>query len=507
MPYAIRESGLIFGCLLLIFVGLMTYKSLNILVQSATVNPHLKLRQVSTYEDLLYYPFGIWGRGFILLSMFVFAYGAMIAYLIIIKDTIPTILGFDKGFEREVVLLITGLIFIFPLAIQRDMATLSFTSFISSLSDVVLVVFIVVYSPIRETVAQRGGIGEILKEDSIKPTAFVGLGIISIAMCCQHSSFLIYGSLENHTAFRWKIVTGISISLATFLSVLLGVSGHLGFMEHTEGDILNNFPTGSTQANVARALLALTMVFTYPMEFFVGRHVLVDLFHSGQMEDPNESGGYCLVNCIINRRERLTVFLYILTMIPALIFDDLGPVLSVTGAVGGSCLSYIGPGLVFIGVNGDAFLEWAGRLLGYKKEPPSIELSAVGSASQNMTDQGDSGKGHQVLQLPVAGEQVHIIILQSGCKPLWWYILGFPIWTWVASNGSMGMKKRLACRPLRLELEAVGLCQSDAKEKILSPPSSWDFLSAVFFIVFGIIGLSAGLASNIYIQLNKFAFQ
>jgi amino acid permease len=43
------------------------------------------------------YPFGRIGSTFVLVNMLVLAYGAMVAYLLIIKDTIPTILGIAHG--------------------------------------------------------------------------------------------------------------------------------------------------------------------------------------------------------------------------------------------------------------------------------------------------------------------------------------------------------------------------------------------------------------------------
>jgi len=484
-------------------------KSLKILIQTATFNPLLKGRQVTTYEDLMFYPFGDWGRGFILLGMFVLAYGAMVAYLIIIKDTVPKIIGFDNAIEREVVLLVTSLCIMLPLSIQRDMASLSLTSFISASADVALVIFITIYSPVSEVISEIGGIGEILRADSINPNIFVGLGIISTAMCCQHASFLIYGSLANNSLFRWKVVSGISVFIATFLSETLGISGYLGFMEETEGDVLNNFPSDSIEANVARGLLALTMILTYPMESFVGRHVLVDLIHNGEMESTNDGDG-CLDNCLFNRRQRMTVFLYILAMIPAMIFDNLGPVLSITGAVGGSCLAYIGPGTVFLGVNGDAFLEWAGGLLGYKREDCLIELPIAGNANFTCqtTDEGEVERKvdeAENLELPVAGVQIEMVTVPSGCKPVWWYFFGFPIWCWIASSGSRGMRRRLSYPlPESNESEASQLCHRDGEEEMRTPCQR-DFSIAVFYILFGVTGLTAGLVSNIYIQLNKIA--
>jgi solute carrier family 38 (sodium-coupled neutral amino acid transporter), member 11 len=210
------------------------------------------------------YPFGKIGSTFVLVNMLVLAYGAMVAYLLIIKDTIPTILGISHGnkggiFERDAIMLGTSLFIILPLAVQRDMASLSGTSFVSVLADVILVLFIAITAPIHETVNQAGGFGEVLKDEWINPTVFIGLGILSTAMACQHSAFIVSGSLENKTQSRWATVTFRSISIATFLCILLGVCGYLAFLENTQGDILNNFEQHAIAANIARGLLAVTM--------------------------------------------------------------------------------------------------------------------------------------------------------------------------------------------------------------------------------------------------------
>lgn len=43
--------------------------------------------------------------------MFILAYGAMTSYMIIIKDTVPTVLGLGDSFlEREMVMLVLALV-------------------------------------------------------------------------------------------------------------------------------------------------------------------------------------------------------------------------------------------------------------------------------------------------------------------------------------------------------------------------------------------------------------
>jgi sodium-coupled neutral amino acid transporter 11 len=249
-----------------------------------------------------------------------------------------------------------------PLSMQRDMASLSFTSALSVFADTVLVVFIAMFAPVKESVATQGGFLEVLKQDGVQSTLFVGLGILSTAMACQHSAFIVANSLENKTRRRWRIVTNQSISMSAILCAILGVCGYLGFLGATQGDVLNNFPLDSMQADAARILLAFTMYVTYPMESFVARHVLIMLVHNGDMDArggftlENESqveeielaerrpdeGDAATVNTTntsgsvivegggilcMNRRQSWTLTVYLMTLIPALIFSDIGPVL------------------------------------------------------------------------------------------------------------------------------------------------------------------------------------
>lgn len=492
IPFAIRECGLVVGVFLLIFVGILTEKSLRLLIETS-LHPKFNGHVIDTYEELMFFPFGSWGRGFVLYMMFVMAYGAMVAYLIIIKDTVPVIIGFDEGYEPCIVLIIASLGIMLPLSMLRDMASLSCTSLLSVSMDIVLVFFLAAFSPIIDTITIEGGFWELLKNNAINSNVFIGLGVISTAMCCQHSSYLIYNSLENNTVPRWGKVTSISLIISTLATIILGLCGYLGFLEETEGDVLNNFPPGSAEANAARALLAITMVFTYPMESFVARHVIVELLYQGDFAEPLNP------KCFhINRRHKVTFSLYIFTLIPALIFDDLGPVLSINGCIGASSLSYIGPGMAFLGVYSDEFLDllcsWLRKrqdpLLEESKEKPSIELPVVNTEGTVYLRKSLSSEKETTSTLYKYHERHNIIF--KPCKPLWWYLLGFPLWSMIALFGSVGMKSRInAPNSYSLQID---------KDKY-PQPSTAQFFVAIVYIVFGILAMFVGLVSNFFVHV------
>jgi sodium-coupled neutral amino acid transporter 11 len=53
IPFALKESGLLAGIVLLVLVSYFTDKSLRMLVELASFSPRLKHYGVLTYEDLL----------------------------------------------------------------------------------------------------------------------------------------------------------------------------------------------------------------------------------------------------------------------------------------------------------------------------------------------------------------------------------------------------------------------------------------------------------------------
>jgi sodium-coupled neutral amino acid transporter 11 len=440
-------------------------------------------------------PFGSYGSYFVLVNMFILAYGAMVAYLLIIKDTVPVVLDMvDTGdgnfLERELIMIVTSLIIVVPLSMARDMASLAATSLLSVVADAILVGFVIGFSPVRSTVSEYGGFVKVLEDNWINGKLFIGLGVLSTAMACQHSAFIVSGSLENKTASRWGMVTSRSISISAAMCIMMGVTGYLGFLDATEGDVLNNFDSDSFEANAGRTLLAVTMFFTYPMECFVARHVLVKLLYNGDMD--NEAVGVngeiipeVKVFGFLGRREKVTLGIYVATLIPALIVDDLGPVLSLTGSLGASCIAYIGPGLVYFGVNGEDFLIFAAKMLedqGYKTNRKSSENGQI--------------------ELPVAGVSGAKIEMNpepcypQGSKPWWWYLGGFPIWCSIASYGALGTRTFLS----EMEVDRGMSLQSaseDEQEEVIEPCRR-DYYISMFFIIFGVIAMVVGVASNAY---------
>ncbi|KAL3795824.1 hypothetical protein ACHAWO_011990 [Cyclotella atomus] len=351
LPYAIKEAGLITGTAMIIMCAIMTDYSLRQVITTG------KRANVNSYETLLEATFGRPGFVFLSLNMFFLSYGAMLAYLTIIKDVLPILFGIapDDDVMKRVVMAISSLVVILPLSMQRDMADLEKTSRLNVFLNLALVGIVTWYSPVVESVDVKGGLTEVIRQEMVWDTKrfFVGFGVASFAFVCQDSSFIIAGSLDNPTKSRWKIVTRAAMSTCCTLELIIGLGGYLAYQEHTLGNVLNNMEIHHWSGLVSRAILATTMFFAYPMNLYIARHACVVLCFEGISAHEGDDHTVLLRN---DRRVILTWVLFIASLVPALLNINTGLILSATGAIGGSSLAYIGPGITFIAVYNAEFV-------------------------------------------------------------------------------------------------------------------------------------------------------
>jgi len=315
----------------------------------------------TNYESLMEHCFGATGFYCISWSMAVFAYGAMLAYLMIIGDTVPKAFDrLDEGravealHDRNTVITAIAVCIILPLSLLRKMDFLSYTSALSICCDVVLIIIVCAECSDAATDTVLYPPSGIDPETEPHPYSFMnrrifaGIGAMSFAYVCQHSSFIVFNSLKERTESNWVIVTHVSVGAAAVGSLILSMMGYLSFFSHTEADILENLRTDDDGAATARLLLAFTMVFTYPMEHFVVRHAIVAMLDRAFLNGPSNSRPWVQELWFIG----ITLGLWGLSLLIALNTKNLGFVLEITGSLAASLLGYIMPIMCHLKVTG-----------------------------------------------------------------------------------------------------------------------------------------------------------
>ncbi|KND04095.1 uncharacterized protein SPPG_01537 [Spizellomyces punctatus DAOM BR117] len=350
LPYAFAESGFATGVLLLFALTFVVDWTVNLLIVDG------KLAGTRSYQELVKRCFGRWGFIAVSVFQFVFAYGAMCAYAIIVGDTLPVVLSqlpsktplYSVLTSRRAMITLTTLFVSLPLSLYRDISALAKTSAVS-LGAIVFIVLAVVGAGAWE--GRQGG-----DVSWVGGGVFQAIGVISFAFVCHHNTFLIYGSLRKPTMDRFAVVTHLSTGLSLLACLVLACGGYLVFTDKTQGNILNNFSPTHPLITLARLCFGINMFLTFPLECFVCREVLLHcIYGQGEEEKP--------VSLPIHAGT--TVALTLSAMGVALWTCDLGIVLEITGGFAATVLAYILPPLCYIYLSsGPTFsLKKAGPLL------------------------------------------------------------------------------------------------------------------------------------------------
>ena len=321
LPFAIKECGFFTGIILMIIVAIITQYSVGLLI---FVGHHYK---IYNYTGLVGEVFGAQGRFVVGISMFLFALGAMCAYMIIIGDAVTR--AFYQAEDNSVlkdryfIIPLFSFVIILPVSCLRKMSSLSWTSLISITADFVLVLTVLFASSNaakdsiywdKETGNKVVGIESRNDPDAFafaRSELFGGLGAMSFAFVCHHSTFTVHNSMKVRTEENWAVVSKTSLFLALAACLTLALAGYLAFFQFVQADLLNNFGGGGA-ITLARILLAVTMVLTYPMEMFVARKVMHALIYGP------------LAPISTHRHYLLTGILFVFTLSVSMATDNLG---------------------------------------------------------------------------------------------------------------------------------------------------------------------------------------
>uniref|UniRef100_A0A8D2D5V0 Putative sodium-coupled neutral amino acid transporter 11 n=1 Tax=Sciurus vulgaris TaxID=55149 RepID=A0A8D2D5V0_SCIVU len=329
-----KQAGFPLGILLLFWVSYITDFSLILLIKGGA------LSGTDSYQSLVNKTFGF--PGYLLLSVLQFLYPfiAMISYNIIAGDTLSKVFQRIPGVDpenvfigRHFIIVLSTVTFTLPLSLYRDIAKLGKISFISTVLTVVILGIVM-------TRAVSLGPHIPKTEDAwvfAKPNAIQAVGVMSFAFICHHNCFLVYGSLEEATVAKWSRIIHMSILVSVFICMLFATCGYLTFTGFTQGDLFENYCRGDDLVTFGRFCYGITVILTYPIECFVTREVIANVFFGGTL-----SSVFHVV---------ITVVIITIATLVSLLIDCLGIVLELNGVLCAAPLIFIIPSACYLKVS------------------------------------------------------------------------------------------------------------------------------------------------------------
>lgn len=348
-PFALKNSGLVGGMIVLVFLTFLIDWTLRLIVLNA------QLSQTRSYQDTVHHCYGIRGKILLLFSISSFAYGGCIAFCVIIGDTIPHVLKafipdsitgpesiISWLFHRNTIIVIFTMCISYPLSLNRDISKLAKASGFALVGMLIIVAITVIRGPFADS-SLKAPLTKL--EWTVNYNIFQGVSVISFALVCHHNTIFIYNSLKNATMARFAKLTHIACIVSMICCFIMGVNGLINFGDNTKGNILNNFKSDDGWINIARFCFGLNMLTTFPLEIFVVRDVLKDIVLANK---DTENGSTAHLELSPRQHFIITTVLVVSTMAVSLLTCNLGIILELIGATSASLMAYIIPPLCYL---------------------------------------------------------------------------------------------------------------------------------------------------------------
>eukprot|EP00897_Mesotaenium_endlicherianum_P000581 jgi/Mesen1/10523/ME000083S10032 len=290
LPATMRVLGLPLGLTVIVVMGLLSEASIEMMIKSSTG------RQAWSYSELVESTCGSAWKTVLQILILINNVGICIVYLIIVADVVAgTASGSGGGghpglleswfggpywwTSRSVVLVATSVFILAPLAAQKHVDSLKYTS---AIAIALAVVFLLITAGIAAIKFVQGrleaprmlphvsSLESILQLCSIVP-------VMSNAFICHFNVHPIYVELRERSEAAMVGVARLSLLLCTAVYVATSLAGYLLFGERTAPDVLVNFdrdlgvPFGGAASGVVRVTYALHVVLVFPLVHFALR--------------------------------------------------------------------------------------------------------------------------------------------------------------------------------------------------------------------------------------------
>jgi len=273
LPFAMSQCGIVLGPMMMLVVSsLMGYTSV-IISQTARLCPKAK-----SYEKLVGAALGP-RASLVMAACIVFqTFGSCTSYMVIIGDSFTPIL--ENYFphvtyshyiaNRIFATLFISVVFIFPLALQKKINSLRFSSTLS-----ICCLSFIVFSVILRSAQQISHIPDHHVVYFGNGNLIQAIPLIIFAFRCHTALPPIYKEMkDNQKPGKIKSVIFFSLLTCSILYYSNAIFGYLTFFEKTKGNILTNYPSNDILVNIARFLLTAVMVCHYPMVAYCCRSAL-----------------------------------------------------------------------------------------------------------------------------------------------------------------------------------------------------------------------------------------
>uniref|UniRef100_A0A8C4VVL0 Solute carrier family 38 member 1 n=1 Tax=Gopherus evgoodei TaxID=1825980 RepID=A0A8C4VVL0_9SAUR len=278
LAFALANTGIILFVFLLASVTLLSIYSINLLLICS------KETGCMVYEKLGEQVFGTPGKMIVFGSTSLQNTGAMLSYLFIVKNELPSAIKFLMGKEeafsawyvdgRILVVAVTFTI-ILPLCLLKNLGYLGYTSGFS-LGCMVFFLIVVIFKKVQLScpVLEPSAISPIISnvssahEDMCQPKY----------VTFNSKPFIMFSSFSSRTQKRMQMVSNISFFAMFIMYLMTAVFGYFTFYDNVHSDLLHNYQSrDDILILTVRVAVIFAVILTVPVLFFTVRSSLFEM--------------------------------------------------------------------------------------------------------------------------------------------------------------------------------------------------------------------------------------
>ena len=341
LPTAFHHSSLVVGIVLLFLVAGITTSNLYFIVQCAH---HTR---IYSYRLLLIFGLGRIPAKLVDIALFIFPFGALVAYCAVVADAMPPVManfiGASGFWLNPICWLIIGGVLFFLLSCRRSLNELKITSIFGLLTIFYLVILVVVrffdgrYGAFHKPAEVSEDFRAIYLNSNILRT----IPLIAFAFSVHNNAPTYYEELQDRTPE--KMMTVIKVSHAGIITtyLLMAIFGLLTFGDSitlADGDILKRYSEDDTLINTARICMFVHFACVYPILQMAARRGFNNLVF--------KTNSLPLWQLCVE-----SFFIVVASALIAGAVPNIDVVLSINGALFGSIIVMIAPSVLYLRVD------------------------------------------------------------------------------------------------------------------------------------------------------------
>lgn len=277
LPRAFLNGGMLFSCLVLLGVAILSFYSFILLINTRSVVE-------ASFGDMGGILYGKWMRSMILFSIVLSQIGFVSAYIVFTSENSQAfVLAVSKcrSFIDIKFMVMMQLVIFLPLSLVRDIGKLGFTALVADFFILLGLIYLYYYDIF--TIVENHGVADVKLFNPSSWTLFIGTAIFTF----EGIGLIIPIQESMKHPEKFARVLGTVMIIVTLMMISIGVLSYAAYGSSTKTVVILNLPQDSKFVNAIQFLYSIAILLSTPLQLFPAIRILeTELFSRSGKYNP-----------------------------------------------------------------------------------------------------------------------------------------------------------------------------------------------------------------------------